>query len=215
MRNAVTLISILLLAVAGMLWLGQTPRHLSVAELESLGLVALPEPFEISDPVLFDQAGHPFNIRRFDGRWTFIFFGYTRCPDICPVTMSILGQAERLIEADSTRNDATDGFQGILVSVDPERDDQNAMKAYVKAFSPTFIGLTGRGAAVKSFGLQLGIGYRRGETVGSEIGYLIEHSPYIVVVDPAARHYGYIKPPFEASRIALIYSSLRHITVAS
>ena len=129
--------------------------------------------------------------------------------------MSILGQAERLIDADSRRDVATEGFQGILVSVDPERDGQGAMKAYVEAFSPTFIGLIGSGAAVKSFGLQLGIGYRRGETVGSEIGYLIEHSPHIVVVDPAARHYGYIKPPFEASRIALIYSSLRQITAAS
>ena len=215
MRNAVTLISILLLAVAGMLWLGQTPKHLSVAELESLGLIALPEPLELTDPLLLDQSGNPFDVRRFDGRWSFIFFGYTRCPDICPVTMSILGQAERLIDADSRRDVATEGFQGILVSVDPERDDQDAMKAYVEAFSPTFIGLIGSGAAVKSFGLQLGIGYRRGETVSSEIGYLIEHSPYIVVVDPAARHYGYIKPPFEASRIALIYSSLRQITVAS
>jgi len=138
MRNAVILISILLLAVAGMLWLGQTPKHLSVAELESLGLVALPEPLELTDPLLFDQSGNPFDVRRFDGRWSFIFFGYTRCPDICPVTMSILGQAERLIDADSRRDVATEGFQGILVSVDPERDDQDAMKAYVEAFSPTF-----------------------------------------------------------------------------
>ena len=62
MRNAVILISILLLAVAGMLWLGQTPKHLSVAELESLGLIALPEPLELTSPLLFDQSGNPFDV---------------------------------------------------------------------------------------------------------------------------------------------------------
>ena len=129
--------------------------------------------------------------------------------------MSILGQAERLIENGQGGNNLADGFQGILVSVDPERDDGDAIGAYVTAFSPAFIGLTGTGAAVKSFGLQLGIGYRKGEPIDSEIGYLIDHSPYIVVVDPSARHYGYIKPPFDAGRIALIYSKLRQIQVAS
>ena len=211
MRNAAILASIFLLAVTALLWLGQTPKQLDIAELKSIGLVTLPEPRAITDPQLMDQDGHPFGIRRFDGRWSFIFFGYTRCPDICPVTMSILGQAERLIDGDGTIADATGNFQGILVSVDPERDGEDAMKAYVAAFSPTFIGLTGGGAAVKSFGLQLGIGYRRGETIDSELGYLIEHSPHIAVVDPTARHYGYISPPFDANRIALVYSSLRQV----
>ena len=215
MRNALLLISILSLSVAGLLWLGQVPKESGVAELHSLGVIAIPEPRELSDHALFDQSGNRFDLRRLNGHWSFIFFGYTRCPDICPVTMSILGQAERLIENRQGGNNLADGFQGILVSVDPERDDEGVLGAYVTAFSPAFIGLTGTGSAVKSFGLQLGIGYRKGEPIDSEIGYLIDHSPYIVVVDPAARHYGYIKPPFDAGRIALIYSKLRQIQVAS
>ena len=209
MRNAVALGCIFLLAVAGMLWLDQTPKQLGMSELKSLGLFTLPEPREITDSLLLDEAGNPFDVKRFDGRWSFIFFGYTRCPDICPVTMSILGQAERLMEAEQGTEQANASFQGMFVSVDPERDDQDTMKAYVEAFSPTFIGLIGTGASVRSFGLQLGAGFRRGEKVDTELGYLVEHSPYIFVVDPTARYYGYIKPPFDANRLALIYSSLR------
>ena len=169
MRNALLLISILSLSVAGLLWLGQVPKERGVAELHSLGVVAMPEPRELSDHALFDQSGNRFDAGRLNGHWSFIFFGYTRCPDICPVTMSILGQAERLIENGQGGNNLADGFQGILVSVDPERDDGDAIGAYVTAFSPAFIGLTGTGAAVKSFGLQLGIGFRKGETIDSEI----------------------------------------------
>lgn len=209
MRNAAALISIFLLAVAGMLWLDQTPRQLDMSELKSLGLFRLPEPLQITDPALFDEVGDPFDVERFGGRWSFIFFGYTRCPDICPVTMSILGQAERLISAEEREDKASASFQGVLVSVDPDRDNQDTMNAYVKAFSPRFIGLIGSDASVKSFGLQLGAGFRRGGTVDTELGYLVEHSPYIFVVDPAGRYYGYIKPPFDVNRMVRIYSSLR------
>ena len=145
MRNALLLISILSLSVAGLLWLGQVPKESGVAELHSLGVIAIPEPRELSDHALFDQSGNRFDVRRLNGHWSFIFFGYTGGPDICPVTMSILGQAERLIEGCLGGNDLADGFQGILVSVDPERDDEGVLGAYVTAFSPAFIGLTGTG----------------------------------------------------------------------
>ena len=72
-RDAVVLISILSLSVAGLLWLGQVPKESGVAELHSLGVVAIPEPRELGDHALVDQSGNRFDVGKLKGHWSFIF----------------------------------------------------------------------------------------------------------------------------------------------
>ena len=69
------------------------------------------------------------------GKVVVIFFGYTQCPDICPTSLSELVQIKTYLGADA------DMLQGIFVTVDPERDQAQMLKAYVKNFDPTFIAL--------------------------------------------------------------------------
>ena len=154
----------------------------------------------------FDLIGHDnqkFDVRRFSNHWSFVFFGYTHCPDICPITMSVLGHAEELLVAAGE-----EPFQGILVTVDPERDTASALTDYVQAFSGDFVGVTGAASEIYTFAKSFHAGFSKALVADSALGYLMDHSGRIAVVDPLGRHYGNIKSPFDATGIATLYRAL-------
>lgn len=203
MKTAVALLAAGL--VAGGLafaYLVPTPAY-SDEELRAFGFVALPEPRPLPSFELVDAAGGRFGPERLRGRWSLIFFGYANCPDICPITMSVLGQAAELV-----RDDATEPFQGILVSVDPERDTPQTLARYVAAFSEDFVGLTGDVAAIEAFAQSLHAGFSKAPVEDSALGYLMDHTGHIAVVDRRGRHFGYIKPPFDKRKIAALVRAL-------
>jgi protein SCO1/2 len=82
-----------------------------------------------------DTEGKMRSLADFKGKLVALFFGYTQCPDVCPTTMSELAQAKKLLGPDG------DKVQGLFVTVDPERDTPEVLKAYMANFDPTFIGL--------------------------------------------------------------------------
>ena len=84
-----------------------------------------------------DQNGKVRTMKDFAGKVVVIFFGYTQCPDVCPTTMSELAEVKRSLGEDGNR------LQGIFVTVDPERDTPEMLKAYMANFDPTFVGLSG------------------------------------------------------------------------
>ena len=174
-------------------------------ELAAFGFTALPEPAQVGDFELADARGGSFDPARFEGRWSFVFFGYANCPDICPTTMAVLGDAERLLLASG---DAA--FQGILVSVDPERDTPEALAGYVGAFSENFIGVTGTSARVMQLARRLHAGFARVPVEESALGYLMDHSSHLVVIAPDGRYYGFVKPPFDARQLASLSRALNH-----
>ena len=90
-----------------------------------------------------------------------MFFGYANCPDICPVTLAVLAEAERLVGEGS--------FQTGLVSVDPERDTPDVLDAYVGTFSPRFVAATGAPHAVQKFAGSVGAAFRKAPATGSEL----------------------------------------------
>jgi len=98
-----------------------------------------PEPLPLENFSLTDQHGQPFTLDRLTGKWSFVFFGYTSCPDICPTTLHEMTRIADMLAAEN--NDAA--LQFIFVSVDPERDSVALMKDYMDYFNPAFIGLTG------------------------------------------------------------------------
>ena len=91
---------------------------------------------------LTDQSGQPVTEKSLDGRPTLIFFGYTHCPDVCPTSLFEISEVLRAMGKDADRVNA------YFVSVDPERDNQAAMKDYLSSFDPHLKGLTGDPAAV-------------------------------------------------------------------
>jgi protein SCO1/2 len=87
------------------------------------------------DFALTDHNGQPRSIKDFAGKVVVLFFGYTQCPDVCPTTMAELAAAKKLLGADG------DKLQGLFVSIDPERDTPQVLKAYMANFDPGFLAL--------------------------------------------------------------------------
>lgn len=196
MRTSIGLLSLFTVLVVGMFWFAQGPKALPLEKLAGQGVVLLPTVRSIDDFSLVGPKGLAFKRENLLGQWSFVFFGYTSCPDICPITMSVLGQAERELGD-------TEKFRGILISVDPYRDNPETMQRYVKAFSPNFIGLTGTLAQIERLAGQVAIGFEASIDVNK-----VEHAPYVVIVDPNGNYAGFIKPPHDANKIAIIARSL-------
>lgn len=84
---------------------------------------------------LSDQNGQARTLKDFAGKVVVVFFGYTQCPDVCPTTMQELAEVKRLLGPDG------DKLQAVFVTVDPERDTTELLKAYIESFDPSFVAL--------------------------------------------------------------------------
>ena len=158
----------------------------------------LPDARIIADFQLTGQDGKPFTRDNLKGKWSFAFFGYTHCPDICPTSLSMLAQVIRKLEKDSTLSTPP---QVIFVSVDPERDTPELLAEYMPYFHPDFIGVTGEQEQLQALTRQLGIMYGKspGETAG---GYLMDHSAAIILFDPDGNFLAVFGAPHDPDLIA-------------
>ena len=88
-----------------------------------------------ADGAMLDHNGKPRSIKDFAGKIVVLFFGYTQCPDVCPTSMAELAEVKKLLGKDG------DKLQGLFITVDPERDTPEVLKAYMANFDPTFLAL--------------------------------------------------------------------------
>jgi protein SCO1 len=130
---------------------------------------------------LVDQDGQPRTERDFAGKWRMMYFGYTFCPDVCPVDMRNLAQGYRKF-ADANP-DLGKRVVPIFVSVDPGRDTPEVVKGFVNAFDPAVVGLTGTTAQVAAAAKLWGVSYQLNKQPGNE-AYLVDHSRAAYLMDP-------------------------------
>lgn len=130
------------------------------------------------------------------GRYVVLFFGYTSCPDVCPTTLARISSAVRAIGREAIEN-----VQVVLVSVDPERDTPERLAAYTAAFGENVIGLTGTPEQVASVASAYGIHFAKRESE-SEIGYLVDHTATVTVLDRDGRVRLLWPPTLEPDEIA-------------
>jgi len=125
---------------------------------------------------LTDHNGQPRSLKDFKGKIVVLFFGYTQCPDVCPTTMVELAQAKQLLGADGEK------VQGLFVTVDPERDTTQVLKAYVSHFDPTFLALRPTPEQVAATTKAFKVFYKKveGKTPTS---YTMDHSAASFVYD--------------------------------
>lgn len=142
---------------------------------------------------LTTHSGAPFTLASLKGKWSFLFFGYTYCPDVCPTTLNTLAQVEHQI---SEIGDDLD-IQVVFVTVDPERDTAARLSEYVPYFDPTFIGVTGTQADINRLTRQLGILHLRVERDGVD-GYLVDHTASVLLFNPD----GELRAVFPAPHVA-------------
>lgn len=178
----------------------QQPDFGSVANIEGL---FWPNPKQIHDFSTLDQTGKAFGLEQIKGKWSFVFFGYTHCPDVCPITMAVMNDAYKQLSTDN------DDLQIIFVSVDPERDTTEKLAQYVSYFNDDFIGLGGDTEKIDSLTKQIGVAYYLNNEEQAE-GYLVDHSASIFIFDPKARMVGKLSAPHESTKVIEQFTQIKN-----
>lgn len=153
---------------------------------------------------LIDHTGAAFNLERLRGHWSFLFFGYTHCPDICPTTLNTLNALARTID---TLPEPMPTPQFVFVSIDPERDTPELLAKFVPYFNPAFIGVTGTPSSIDALTKQLSVVYLKIESDRPD-SYLMDHSAALLLIDPKGNLHALMSPPFDTALMAQDFQKL-------
>ena len=167
-------------------------------------LVAFPERRPLAEFILVDDAKQIFDLKSLQSRWSFLFFGFMYCPDICPTTLYDLSKVK---EALLTRGLNDKDLQFVFISVDPARDKAEKLQRYVEYFDPSFLAATGSVGQLTNLTRQLCAPFRA-EPESAENVYEVTHSSAIYLVDPKGHYAGIISPPFVTVDVAYQFISL-------
>lgn len=133
-------------------------------------------PLPVTDFTLQTANGESFHLSDQRGKIVLLFFGYTSCPDVCPITMGTFKQAyERL-------GDNAGKVAFVMITADPERDTPEKVAAYAAQFNPEFVGLSGSTAELEPIWKELGVFVEKQDS-GSAAGYLVSHTSSVYVID--------------------------------
>lgn len=154
-----------------------------------------PEAIELPEFSLLDQDGNEFTRDRFRGQWDLLFFGFTHCPDVCPLTLQVLGDAQQQLRAEGKPQ----APRIVLVSVDPERDTPERIGRYVAHFGSDSIGVTGSLDELKKLTTPLGIYFEKAAINGDE--YSMDHSSAVLAIDPQGRFRAVFGAPLQAEML--------------
>lgn len=159
--------------------------------------VILSPPRKISVPALLKDDGSAFVLDDLRGHWSLLFYGYSNCPDICPVTMGMVAKAKK---------DASE--QGLsfpevfFISVDPERDQIEMLGDYIRYFDQDFVAVTGEPELIKALALQMSVVFMKMPSDDAAAsGYLIDHSSALLLLDPEGRLTAFLNPPHDPATI--------------
>lgn len=170
-RVAIALMALsgaMLLGLAFAVWHGR-------GDPDSAGAVPIGGPF-----ALVDQTGKPVTQAEYRGRLMLVFFGFTHCPDVCPTALDRISHALDRLGEDAKK------VQPIFITVDPERDDPATLAAYLDAFDPRIIGLTGTPEQIAAAARAYRVYYSRAEPAGQDGGgddYMVNHSAIVYLMD--------------------------------
>ena len=170
-------------------------------------MIVFPDPKSLTDFVLTDHQNQGFDLSRLKGKWSFLFFGFTHCPDFCPTTLAVLARAR-----DNMAKSKVGGedIQFVFISVDPNRDTAGKLSQYVNYFHTSFLGVTGNDAQIGNLAGQLGAAYQVAITPGME-DYPVYHTVTVFLVDPRARYHAMFTPPLDAETISRRFKVLREL----
>ena len=198
MRPANLILALLLgLALAAGIWVAlsvnQPAGQASVdADASTSTATILPTVMEVPAVSLVDQTGRDIDQSVFEGQWDVVFFGFATCPDICPITLRVLRDAQLELE----QNGADTLPRIVLVSVDPERDTPEVLTEYMKGFGDNSIAVTGELEQLRTLTSALGIFFDK-RYVDEEF-YTVDHSSVVLVIDPEGQVTALFSSPHRA-----------------
>jgi protein SCO1 len=132
------------------------------------------------DFALTDQDGRMVTQAAFAGKYRIMYFGYTFCPDVCPVDVQNIGAAMKLLDKDQPALAAR--IVPVFVTIDPARDTPAVVKQFVRAFHPRMAGLTGTPSQIDRIAKEYAVYYAKG--AGTADGYMMDHSRQAYLMDP-------------------------------
>ncbi|MDB5096924.1 MAG: hypothetical protein JWM80_1345 [Cyanobacteria bacterium RYN_339] len=137
-------------------------------------------PLALPAAALVGEGGKPFALSSLQGRWVWLYFGFTNCPDVCPVALDFLADEYKRLKAPKQ-------VQAVFVSVDPKRDDPARLQAFARFHHPAFIGVTGPDPVLAGLTHALNASYvlEKPATPGGEYG--VSHTNLIFLLDPQGR----------------------------
>ncbi len=156
----------------------------------------LPAPAALAEFSLLDQDGELFSRDSFKGSWNLVFFGFTNCPDVCPLTLQVLASARNQMLKDGLETPP----RIVLVSVDPERDTPAIIGQYVAHFGDGILGVTGDLEEIRKLTDGLGIYFGKSGIDGDN--YSVDHSAVVIVVNPEGQFHALFGAPHAAENFA-------------
>lgn len=157
----------------------------------ALAFVLRPQPVEtriamgdtrLGGDFTLTSAQGPVSLSDFRGKVSVIYIGYASCPDVCPTALAVLTQSLKQLDAEEREQ-----VQGIFISVDPERDTPEKLAEYAAFFSPRIIGVTGSQDQIDQVVRQYGAFYRKVDMKDSAMGYAVDHSSRLYLIDREGR----------------------------
>lgn len=191
-----------IIAVVAGVWLGYSTQQQDRSSAEKPPAIQgaiLPNARPLTDVDLKAAGDRSFTLKDFKGYWNLIFVGYTNCPDVCPTTLSVLSQVDKLMEEQGLAPPRI-----VFISIDPQRDTLDLIDQYVKYFNDKFIGITGGDDRLASISRQMSVVYARAPGADgsmSEDNYLMDHSSSLILLNPDAQVQAILTAPHTPMQI--------------
>lgn len=179
-------------------------EQLAALQENLLTSLALPTDFRtVQDFELVDVNGQAITQNVFEDQWSLVFFGFTHCPDVCPITLQVMKDVVAKLEAQQHVPP-----QIVFMSIDPVRDTPESMKKYIAYFDEDFVGITGDINKVHELTSSLGIvaSFTANETDPENYG--VDHTASLLLIDPQRRVRAKITPPHETQKIMADYLTM-------
>jgi protein SCO1/2 len=198
----------IILAIAvGVKWMNNDPRLANKVDASVLKI--FPHPIAIPSASLIDKQGKPFDFNQLKNRWTFLYFGYTLCPDICPTELTALaGVLEQL------REQKVKAAHGVLfVSVDQQRDTPDRLHQFVDYFDASIQAVSGEESELRIMAQPIGAAWDKVAQFDEhgqpdQNNYLINHTTSILLVDPQGRAVGVFPTPHDPEAMAKAFTTV-------
>ncbi|KTD39966.1 SCO family protein [Legionella parisiensis] len=203
--KSVTFTVVILLALAGLfsgIFVGQHVHFKKKIDDSTFHGTYLENPRPVNQFSLTGIDAKSFDNKSLKGKWTVLFFGFTSCGYVCPTTMAELTKMYHLLEDKGVKNLP----RVVMISIDPERDNQEKLSSYVTSFHPDFYGARGDEESIKLMTREMGIAYAKVIEKGNDSkNYDIQHSGALMLFNPQGELNAFFTTPHHADLLAKDY----------
>jgi protein SCO1 len=207
--KGVTFTVVILLALAGLfsgIFVGQHMHFKKKIDVANFHGTYLENPRTINQYSLTGTDQKTFDNASLQNQWTLVFFGFTNCGYLCPTTMAELGKMYRILESKGVK----DLPHVVMISIDPDRDDQEKLGKYVTSFHPDFYGARGDDISIKAMTREMGIAYAKimDKDSNDPKNYDVQHSGAVMLFNPQGELNAFFTTPHRADLLAKDYMLL-------